>query len=299
MKKLKCIFIDRKPAEIGLSAFPSYDIHTALIHLHFVGDARGHLQCSMGLCVLFKGIAGENFRSNTSILQLPAHSQRTPLSVAGINPTTFGLLVSLYIQANLGRGGGWAGGLWDGSQVCVCRCVRVCVCVRLSGWGCCFPSVRSTLHLPRPLSDRPTYITTPNTSVSLSSPSSSSLFPLSLPPSIQLSSQPLLSPAPISHECWCLSQLPTALSLSLSFSHFHLLAAPPPPTHLPEYHLHRWCLIITPALLYLSPSSSGACSCAVGLIPVVYQSGSEAATEPLTVVFTQSAWSLALRFIMD
>ncbi|KAK1891278.1 MICAL-like protein 2, partial [Dissostichus eleginoides] len=55
-----------------------------------------------------QGIAGEKFRSNTSILQLPAHSQRTPLSVAGINPTTFRLLVSLCIQANLGRGGGWA-----------------------------------------------------------------------------------------------------------------------------------------------------------------------------------------------
>lgn len=86
------------------------------IHLHFIRDARGHLQCSVGLCVSFKGIVGENFRSNISILQLPAHSQKTPLSVAGINPTTFRLLVSLYIQANLGRGGGW---VWDGSQMCV------------------------------------------------------------------------------------------------------------------------------------------------------------------------------------
>lgn len=106
------------------------------------------------------------------------------------------------------------------------KCVCACVCVSLSGWGCCFPSVRSTLHLPRPLSDRPTYITTPNTSVSLSSPFSSSLFPHSLPPSIHLSLPPSLSPAPISHECWCLSQLPT----SLSFSLFHLLAAPSPHT---------------------------------------------------------------------
>lgn len=71
--------------------------------------------------------------------------------------------------------------------------VCTCVCVWLSGWGCCFPSVRSTLHLPRALCDRPTYITTPSTSVSLLSPSSSSLFPLSHPPSIQRSSQPLFT----------------------------------------------------------------------------------------------------------
>lgn len=97
---------------------PSYHTHTQLsIYLHFIRDARGHLQCSMGFYVLFKGITGENFRSNTSILQLPAHSQKTLLSVAGINPTTFRLLVSLYIQANLGRGAGWV--VWDGSQMCV------------------------------------------------------------------------------------------------------------------------------------------------------------------------------------
>ncbi|KAK2920363.1 hypothetical protein Q8A73_002567 [Channa argus] len=74
-------------------------------------DAIGHLQCSAGLYVLFKGSAGENFGSNTAILQLPAHSQRTPLSAAGIDPTTFRLLVSLHIQGSLGRGGTlpWAG----------------------------------------------------------------------------------------------------------------------------------------------------------------------------------------------
>lgn len=175
--------------------------------MHFIRDARGHLQCSMGFYVLFKGITGENFRSNTSILQLPAHSQKTLLSVAGINPTTFRLLVSFYIQANLGRGAGWV--VWDGSQMCVWW----------SWWGCFFPSVRSTLYLPRLLSDRPTYITTPNTSVSLFSPSSSSLFPLSLPPSIQLSSQPRSHLLP--------SLMSACVSTTLSFSLFHLLVGPP------------------------------------------------------------------------
>lgn len=235
------IFIYCKPGKWDL---PSCPICSHSIHLHFIRDARDHQRCNVGLCVLFKGIAGENFRSYTSILQLPAHSQKTPLSVAGINPTTFRLLVSRYIQASLGRGGGW---MWDGSQMCMC------VCVWLSGWGCSFPSVRSTLHLPRPLSDRPTYITTSNTSVSLSSPSSSSLFPLSLPPSIHLSSHP---PSHL---------LPSLMSTGVSLSCPHLSLFLPftcsqLPLHLlpglPEYHLHRWCLIITPALLYLSPSSS-------------------------------------------
>lgn len=250
LEKLKSVLINRKPCNLKSSLHSLLSPVKSSIHLHFI-SAKGRLQCDLGLCVLFKGITGENFRSNTTILQLPAHSQKTPLLVAGIDPRTFRLLFSLYIQANLGRGGGC---LWDVSQMYVC--------VWLSGWGCCIPSVRSTLHLPRPLSDRPTYITTPNTSVSLSSPSSSSLFPLSLPPSIHLSSHPPshLLPSLMSAG---VSQLPTSLSLSL----FHLLAAPPPTrTHLspglPEYHLHRWCLIITPALLYLSPSSS-----AIGPIP--------------------------------
>lgn len=108
---------------------PSYISHAALyIHLHFIRDAGGHLQCSVGLCVLFKGIAGENFRSNSSILQLPAHSQKTPLSVVGINPTTFRLLVSLHIQANLGRGAGCVGE-WVGG----CGTVAKFVCVWLGG----------------------------------------------------------------------------------------------------------------------------------------------------------------------
>ncbi|KAK2854224.1 hypothetical protein Q5P01_006885 [Channa striata] len=74
-------------------------------------DAPGRLQGSVGLCVFFKGKAGENFRSDATILQLPARSRKTPLSAAGINPTTFRLLVSLHIQASPGRGGTlpWAG----------------------------------------------------------------------------------------------------------------------------------------------------------------------------------------------
>ena len=231
----------------------------------------------MGLCVLFKGITGENFRSNTSILQLPAHSQKTPLSVAGINPTTFRLLVSRYIQANLGRGGGWVGGCGMEAK-CVWGNMCVCLCVWLGGWGCCFPSVRSTLHLPRPLSDRPTYITTPNTSVSLSSPSSSSLFPLSLPPSIHLSSHP---PSHL---------LPSLMSAGVSFScpHLSLFFLPltcsrraPPPTHTPlarppwvsftsmmPHHYPCPTLSITQQLCHR------AYSCAVGLIPIVYHSSS-------------------------
>lgn len=151
----------------------------------------------------------------------------------------------------------------------------VCACVWLSGWGCCIPGVRSTLHLPRPLSDRPTYITTPNTSVSLSSPSSSSLFPLSLPPFIQLSSHPSLSPAPISHECWCL----LAAHISLAFS---LSPACSPPPHTPlarppwvsftsmmPHHYPCPTLSITQQLCHR------AYSCTIGLIPIVYRSGSQ------------------------
>uniref|UniRef100_A0AAV2LNG5 Uncharacterized protein n=1 Tax=Knipowitschia caucasica TaxID=637954 RepID=A0AAV2LNG5_KNICA len=99
----------------------------------------------------------------------------------------------------------------------------MCVCVRLSGWGCCFPSVRSTLHLPRALCDRPTYITTPSTSVSLYSPSSSSLFPLSHPPSIQLSSLPLLT-------CFVSPECHDRFS-PLSPAHHPLLLSPGLPKH--------------------------------------------------------------------
>lgn len=252
-KKLKCILIYCKLGNWNRSfCFPPYHICSPSLHLHFIRDARGHLQCSVGLCVLFKGIAGENFRSNTSILQLPAHSQKTPLSVAGINPTTFRLLVSLYIQANRGRGGGWVGVGWK-PNVCASVCVVEWV-------GVLLPQCKEhTASSPTTLWQAYIHHHPQHLCFSLLS---LFIIPIpSLPPSIHPPLlPPSLSPAPISHECWCLSQLPT----SLSFSLFHLLAAPPHHLSpgLPEYHLHRWCLIITPALLYLSPSSS-----AIGPIP--------------------------------
>lgn len=91
------------------------------VHFYVISDAKGHLQCSMGLDVLFKGITGENFRSNTGHLQLAAHSQQTPLSAMGINPTTFRLLVYLHAWADLGRGARW---VRDRCQMCA----RVYVC---------------------------------------------------------------------------------------------------------------------------------------------------------------------------
>lgn len=207
------------------------------VYLHFIRDAEGHPQRCVGLCVLFKGIAGENFRSNTKILQLPAHSQKTPLCVAGINLTTFTLLVSPYIGPDPGRNSGW---VWDRSQMCV----------YLVEWvGVLLPK-RKEYTVSSPTTLWQGYIHhQPNTSVSLPSPSSSSLFPLSLPPSIHYSSHPS------SH------LLPSLRSAGVfAFPFFSHSPAPGSPTHLlpglPEYHLHRWCLIITPALLYLSPSSS-------------------------------------------
>lgn len=217
--------------------------------LHFIRDARGHLQCRVGLCVLVKGIAAEKFRSNTKILQLPGYSQKTPLSAVGINLTTFTLLVSLYIQGDPGRGGGWVGGM-----------AAKCVCILLSGWGCCFPSVRTALHLPRLLSDRATYITTPT-------PLFLPPLPLHHPYSLSPSLHPSTSPPTLPLTCSLLSRV----LVSLHFP-FHLLAAPHTPLARPPWvsftsmmpHHYPW-----PTLSIIQQLCCGAHFFTGGLIPVV------------------------------
>lgn len=168
-------------------------------------------------------------------------------------------------------------------------CVCLCVCVSLNGWGCCFPSVRSTLHLPRPLSDRPTYITTPNTSVSLSSPFSSSLFPHSLPPSIHLSPHPpshllpSLMSAGVSPNCLHLS-LFLSLTCSQPTPHTHTPRARPPWVSFTSMMPHHYPC---PTLSITQQLCHRAYSCTVGLIPVVYH-GRGKVWKELTVVFTES-----------
>lgn len=143
------------------------------------------------------------------------------------------------------------------------------VCVWLSGWGCCFPSVRSTLHLLGPLSDRPTYITTPTPLFLSALPLH---HPYSLSPSLHPSSSPPTLPLTCSHLSWVLVSLSAAhLSPVFSLSAARSLPYSPTPlarppwvsfTSMMPHHYPCPTLSITQQLCHRARS------CSVGRIPL-------------------------------
>lgn len=227
-------------------------------------------------------------RSTTSILQLPAHSQKTPLSVVGIKPTTFRLLVSLYIQANPGRCGGWVGAGWK-LKLCVCVCACVVDKVGLGGGGLLPQCKEHTVSSPTTLWQPYIHHHPQHLCFSLLS---LFIIPIpSLPPSIHPPLLPSsLSPAPISHECWCL-HISLFFSLSPARSPLTPLARPPWVSFTSMMPHHYPC----PTLSITQQFCHRAYPCTRGLIPIVchctagFEHWSKAQSDRL--LFSLSLWS--------
>lgn len=150
-----------------------------------------------------------------------------------------------------------------------CGTAAKCVCILLSGWRCCFPSVRSTLYLPRLLCDRATYITTPT-------PLFLSPLPLhhsySLSPSLHPSTFPPTLPLTCSHL--------SGVLVSPHFPFFTFTCSPLPHTPLARPPWVSFTSMMPhhypcPTLSITQQLCSGASSFTRGLIPMLSRSRSQ------------------------